>query len=265
MNDGIARIEAAFTSAVGAAFIPYVMTGYPDLETSVGYASVMARYADVIELGVPFSDPLADGPVIQAAGQVALEAGTTPAEVLRVADRLRNGPPVVIMTYLNTVLAPGPADFFADCAAAGVAGILIPDLPLEESDEIRAAAHHHGVALVPFAAPTSSDARLAAIGSRAEGFVYCVAVTGVTGGGITIDDAFTAFLTRARRHIAAPLAVGFGVRTPDDASRVGSSADGVIIGSELIRIVNAAASPAAAERALDEYARSIKQALQRSR
>lgn len=265
MNDGIARIEAAFQTTVGAAFIPYVMTGYPDVETSVAYASVLARYATVIELGVPFSDPLADGPTIQAAGQVALDAGTTPSDVLQVADRLRDGPPVLIMTYLNTVLAPGPDAFFQECAAAGVAGILIPDLPIEESDEIRAAAHRNGVAVVPFAAPTSSDRRLAAIGERAEGFVYCVAVTGVTGSGLTVDERFTDFLARARRHIDAPLAVGFGVRTPDDAARVGALADGVIIGTEIIRIIDRADSPRVAERDLEDYARAVKQALLRAR
>jgi len=265
MNRGIARIEAAFTNAVGAAFIPYFLAGYPDVDTSARYARVMARYADVIELGVPFSDPLADGPTIQAAGQTALAAGATPAAVLSVAERLRGGPPVLIMTYLNTVFAPGPDTFFAMCAEAGVAGVLIPDLPIEEADDLRERAHRHDLALIGFAAPTSSDARLAAIGRNAEGFVYCVAVAGVTGGALSIDDRLTSFLARARRHIDVPLAVGFGVRTPDDAAQIGARADGVIIGSELIRIVDAAKSPAAAERALDEYARSIKLALQRIR
>lgn len=261
MADGIERLEAAFTSVYGTAFIPYVMAGYPDMAQSARYASVLARYADVIELGVPFSDPLADGPTIQAAGQRALRAGTTPAEVLDLAERLRGGPPVVIMTYLNTVLAGGAESFMHRVAQAGVAGLLIPDLPIEESADIRAAAGEAGVALIPFAAPTSSDERLREIGRHAQGFVYCVAVTGVTGGGIAVDDDFATFMTRARHHITAPIAVGFGVRTPREAKLVAEHADGIIIGSEIIRVIEEAGGGKPAEQAVDEYARSIKLAL----
>jgi tryptophan synthase alpha chain len=258
---GIERLDAAFTSTYGTAFIPYVMAGDPDAGQSLRYAGVLARYADVIELGIPYSDPLADGPTIQAAGQRALAAGTTSQDVLDMAERLRGGPPVVIMTYLNTVLAPGAEAFLARVAAAGVAGILIPDLPIEESDHIRTVANDAGVALIPFAAPTSSDERLAAIGRHAQGFVYCVAVTGVTGSDIAVDEEFAAFMDRCRRYITAPIAVGFGVRTADDALRVGEHADGVIVGSEIIRIIRGAGSPRDAELALDDYAREIKLAL----
>lgn len=261
MADGIERLEAAFTSVYGTAFIPYVMAGDPNAAQSARYAAVLARYADVIELGIPFSDPLADGPTIQGAGQRSLKAGTTPDDVLALAERLRGGPPVVIMTYLNTVLAAGAERFMRRVADAGVAGILIPDLPIEESHDIRAAAGAVGVALIPFAAPTSTDERLEEIGRQAQGFVYCVAVTGVTGGGVEVDQEFAAFMARARRYISAPIAVGFGVRTPDDATRVAAHADGVIIGSEIVRIVEQAESPKAAELALDEYARHIKVAL----
>ncbi len=261
MPNGIERLDAAFTSTYGTAFIPYVMAGDPDQAQSLRYAGVLARYADVIELGIPYSDPLADGPTIQGAGQRALHSGMTSQDVLDMAERLRGGPPVVIMTYLNTVLAPGVDRFMRRVGDSGVAGILIPDLPIEESDDIRRAANEAGLALIPFAAPTSSDERLEMIGRHAQGFVYCVAVTGVTGSDIAIDDEFAAFMARCRRFITAPIAVGFGVRTPDDAKRVGQHADGVIIGSEIIRIVQQSASAKEAEVALDEYARHIKVAL----
>lgn len=241
--------------------MPYMLAGYPDVDTSLRYVQAVARHCDLIELGIPFSDPLADGPTIQAAGQVALTAGCTPQDVLRIAAAVKDGPPVVIMTYLNTVLAPGEDAFFREASEAGVAGLIIPDLPAEESDAIREAANRVGIALIAFAAPTSSDARLAQAGSQAQGFLYCVAVTGVTGGGISIDDGLRDFVERASAASAVPAAVGFGVRTPDDARRVGELADGVIIGSEILRVIDQADSPADAERSLERYAQSIQDAL----
>ncbi len=261
MPDGAARLERVFRDAVRPLFIPYVMGGYPDVATSARYAAVLARHADIIELGVPFSDPLADGPTIQAAGQRALDSGATPDDVLRIAEGLRGGPPVVVMTYLNIVLVHGARVFFERAAAAGVAGLVIPDLPIDESDDILVQADRAGVALVPFAAPTSSDTRMAAIGRRARGFVYCVAVTGVTGGSIDVDAALTDYLARARKAIDAPLVVGFGVRTAADAAAVGAFADGVIIATQLIRLIETASSVEAAEAALDTLAGDIRAAL----
>ncbi len=258
---GADRIRDAFARSTGPAFMPYVLAGYPDVETSIRYAQAVGRHCDLIELGIPFSDPLADGPTIQAAGQVALKAGCTPREVLRVADALRDGPPVVLMTYLNTVLSPGERVFFAEAAASGVAGIIVPDLPVEESDAVREAANASEIALIQLAAPTSGDQRIAMVGEAAQGFVYCVAVAGVTGGGLTVDDELEGFLGRVAAASRVPTAVGFGVRTADDARRLGRLADGVIIGSEIIRVIDQADSPAAAERALEEYAASIQAAL----
>lgn len=261
MFDGAAVLERAFREAGRPLFIPYVMGGYPDVATSRRYAEALAEHADVIELGVPFSDPLADGPTIQAAGQVALQAGTTPQDVLDLAAALRGGPPLVVMTYLNVVLAHGARVFLERAAVAGVAGVVIPDLPIDESDEILDDADRAGVALVPFAAPTSSDDRLTAIGRRARGFVYCVAVTGVTGGSIDVDEALTGYLGRARARIDAPLAVGFGVRTAREAAEVGRVADGVIIGGQLVRLIAAASSAAAAEATVRSFAAEIRAAL----
>lgn len=255
MSDGAARLERVFRESPRPLFIPYLMAGYPSLDATVRHARALAPYADIIELGIPFSDPLADGPTIQAAGQAALDAGTTPEQVIAVAGELRDGPPIVLMTYLNTVLVNGPRVFLERAAAAGVAGIIIPDLPIDESDDILDAATKAGVALVPLAAPTTSDDRLVAIGRRAHGFVYLVALTGVTGGGISVDDTLLGFLARARKAIDAPLAVGFGVRTPKDAAAVGAHADGVIIGSQVMRVIDEAGE--GAETALGEYGREV--------
>jgi tryptophan synthase alpha chain len=255
MTEGGARIRAAFAEAGRPLFIPYVMGGFPDLETSAAHLAALARHADVIELGVPFSDPLADGPTIQAAAQRALERGTTPEDVIAIAERLGDGaPPVVLLTYVNVVLAAGARAFMERAARAGVAGVILPDLPVDEGDDLREQARRAGVGVVPLAAPTTSDERLAAIGRRADGFVYCVSVAGVTGGDLAVDAGLRAFLARARARIDAPLAVGFGIRTPAQVAAVGRIADGVIVASQLIRMIEDAPDPAAAERALERFA-----------
>jgi tryptophan synthase alpha chain len=259
--EGVERLARAFRDAGRPLFIPYVMGGFPDLDTSARHLALLAEHADVIELGVPFSDPLADGPTIQAAGQRALEGGTRPEDVLALAEGLAGGPPVVVMTYVNPVLAAGPRAFMERAARAGVTGVIVPDLPIDEGDDVRAAAARAGVAIVPLAAPTTDDARLAAIGRRAQGFVYCVAVTGVTGGEVAIDDALRDFLARARRHIAAPLAVGFGVRTAEHAAAIGAMADGVVMASQLVRLVDDAPDPAAADAAIAALAADVAAAL----
>lgn len=261
-ESGAERLERTFAEAGRPLFIPYVMGGYPDPATSAAHAAVVARHADIIELGVPFSDPLADGPTIQAAGQTALEAGTTPGDVIAIADGLADSPPVVMMTYVNAVLAAGERAFFEKAAAAGVSGVIVPDLPVEESDPVRRAATKAGVALIALAAPTSTDERLEAIGRTAEGFVYCVAVTGVTGGEVSVDAALEEFLVRARARIDVPLAVGFGVRTPDHATAIGQHADGVVMASQLIRLISEAPDPAAAEDKIDKLCADIAAALQ---
>ena len=244
--EGALRIRAAFAEAGRPLFMPYVMGGYPDLAASAEHAAAACAHADMLELGIPFSDPLADGPTIQAAGQRALENGTRPEDVIEIAEGLRGGPPVVLMTYVNLVLAAGTRACMERAARAGVAGVILPDLPIDEGDEVRVQARRAGISMVPLAAPTSADERLAAIGRAAEGFVYCVAVTGVTGGQVQVGDELRGFLARTRAVTDAPLAVGFGIRTPADVAEVGAIADGVIVASELIRRVDAAADPAAA-------------------
>lgn len=242
MTEGGARIRAAFADAGRPLFMPYVMGGYPDPEASVAMLAAAARHADLIELGIPFSDPLADGPTIQAAGQRALEAGTRPEDVIEMAAALEGGPPVVLMTYVNVILAAGPRAFMERAAGAGVAGVIIPDLPIDEGDDLRDQARRAGLAVIPFAAPTTGERRMAAIGDQAEGFVYCVALTGVTGAEIQVDGEMAGFLARARSKIDVPLAVGFGVRTPAHVAAIGAIADGVIVGSELVKRIGEAPS-----------------------
>ncbi|HWH14714.1 MAG TPA: tryptophan synthase subunit alpha, partial [Miltoncostaeaceae bacterium] len=149
MSDGRARLRAAFAEADRPVLIPYVMAGFPDVATSLAHARALQPYAGILEIGIPFSDPLADGPTIQSAGQRALDGGVRPADVLEMAAALRDGPPVVLMTYVNLLLAQGARVFVERAAAAGVAGLIIPDLPVDEGDEIRRAADRAGVALVP--------------------------------------------------------------------------------------------------------------------
>lgn len=260
-DTGPERLARAFSDAGWPLFVPYVMGGYPDMESSRRHARLLGRHADIIELGIPFSDPLADGPTIQAAGQAALDAGTRPMDVLDIAADLRDGPPVVVMTYYNTVIAGGAEAFIGAAAERGVAGLIIPDLPVDEATEVRLAAREAGVALIALAAPTTDDARMAEIGAEAEGFVYLVAVTGVTGGEMSMDDRLRELVARARRHIRVPLVVGFGVRRPEQAAQIGEVADGVVIASEIIRRIGDATDAAAADAVVDDFGAGIAQAL----
>jgi tryptophan synthase alpha chain len=236
---GTDRIADAFAShGRRAALMPYLMGGYPDLDTSraAGLAASDAG-ADLIELGVPFSDPLADGPVIHAAGTEALAAGATPHGVLRVCEALAERLPVVLMVYANLVLAGGAERFAARAAAAGAAGLIVPDLPHDEAGELRAACDAEGLALVPLVAPTTPDERLELIGRDARGFVYAVSLTGTTGERDALPPGLTEMVGRVRAHTSLPVAVGFGIATSEQARAVAEVADGVIVGSRLVRAV----------------------------
>jgi tryptophan synthase alpha chain len=236
--DGPQRIAQAFADAKGrAALMPYLMGGFPTIEESlrIGEAYVDGG-ADLIELGVPFSDPLADGPVIHAAGTEALRAGATVAGVLTVCAQLSRRVPVVMMMYANLVLAKGAGPFAQALAAAGASGLIVPDLPLEESDEVLAACDAVGIALVPLVAPTTPDERMARIGARARGFVYTVSVVGTTGERAALSDTFGSVIARTKAHTDVPVALGFGIGAPEQAAQAAAAgADGVIIGSRLVR------------------------------
>jgi tryptophan synthase alpha chain len=235
---GIERIGEAFAgNGKRAALMPYVMAGYPTLEQSlrIGEACVQSG-ADVIELGVPYSDPLADGPVIHAAGTQALAAGASLAGVLEVARGLADSVPVVLMCYSNMVFAPGVDAFVERLARSGACGLIVPDLPLEEADEVRAACDAVGLALVPLAAPTTPTARLEAIGRSARGFLYAVSVTGTTGERDALSESAAALIARAKASTEVPVALGFGIATAEHARAAAEAgADGVIVGTRVVR------------------------------
>ena len=237
------RLTLAFRQAAHPLLIPYAVGGYPDRDSC---ARILRTYAEagagILEIGVPFSDPLADGPVIQAASQVALRGGTRPADVLDLAEEAAGmGVPVVLLCYLNIILAYGPERFFADCGRKGVAGVVVPDVPVEEAGGLRRTARENGVDVILLAAPTSTEARLARIAAAASGFIYCVSTTGVTGARAALRADLPDFVARIRRHTQLPLAVGFGVSTVEQAGAVARYADGVIIGSSLVGMVQKSA------------------------
>jgi tryptophan synthase alpha chain len=248
---GVDQIAEAFAAARAdgrrAALMPYLMGGFPDLETSrrIGFA-----YADsgahLLELGVPFSDPLADGPVIHAAGTAALRAGVRVEDVVGVGAALAERIPVVLMCYANLIFTRGADRFVATLASAAVSGLIVPDLPVEESVELREICDRHGVALVPLVAPTTPDERLARIGASARGFLYTVSLTGTTGERASVDGSLAAILRRAAAHTEVPVAVGFGISEPAHAAAaVEAGADGVIIGSRLVRAAGEPGDPVA--------------------
>jgi tryptophan synthase alpha chain len=249
---GLERIAEAFASARAegrrAALMPYLMGGFPDHETSkrIGLAYAEAG-ADLVELGVPFSDPLADGAVIHAAGTAALRAGATLDGVLEVGRAVAKHVAVVVMCYMNVILARGLERFADTLLAAGASGLIVPDLPLEEAPATLAACDQRGLALVPLVAPLTPDERLARIGGRARGFLYTVSLTGTTGERAALDGSLASVVARAAASTEVPIAVGFGIATAAQAGAAASAgADGVIIGSRLVRAAGQAHDPVAA-------------------
>ncbi len=264
---GSERIAAAFTAARasgrGAALMPYLMAGYPDLETSARIAQAYVDGgADLIELGIPFSDPLADGPVIHAAGVAALAAGARVHESLQVARVVSDQVPVVVMCYANLVLARGLERFVDTLVEIGACGLIVPDLPLEEAPAALEACDQRGLALIPLVAPTTPDERLEQIGARARGFLYTVSVTGTTGERAANDGTLPGVLARARAHTDVPVAVGFGIGTAEQAAAAMSAgADGVIIGSRLVRAageVDAAQAPGQVRALVEEFSGALR-------
>lgn len=262
---GVARIREAFDTARDegrAALMPYLMGGFPDMETSVAVADAYADAgADLVELGVPFSDPLADGPVIHSAGTRALAAGATLEGVLEICERLAARVPVVPMVYANMALARGAGEFAARLADAGAAGAIIPDLPLGEEDEIGDALSGAGLASIPLVAPTTPAERRRLICQSARGFVYVVSDTRVTGERDELPAGLADLVRAVREDSAVPVAVGFGIGTSEQAAAVGRIADGVIVGSRLVRAVAEADGPAGASTATGEFIRDARGAM----
>lgn len=237
------RIENAFKNK--PIFMPYFPLGYPDLSTSIDVIEALAKNgADLIEIGLSFSDPLADGPVIQQATQVALEKGVTVKKSLEAVKELRKRGvtiPLILMGYYNPMLAYGLEKFIHDAREAGADGFIIPDLPLEEAEEFQSI--NGDMPLIQMLAPTSPDERMEAIARNAKGFIYLVSVTGVTGERREISNDLGDLISRVRAHTSAPVCVGFGIGTPEQATQVGQLADGVIVGSACVKTIGGSKTP----------------------
>lgn len=262
MSDSIAAAFGRASDEGRAALMPYMMGGFPDHEWAGAVAGAYADCgADLIELGVPFSDPLADGPVIHAAATRALDGGATLDGVLETCALVSGRLPVVLMVYANTILACGPREFARRIADAGAAGAIVPDLPPEEGGEIHSALDAAGLALVPLVAPTTPAQRRRTICQAAEGFVYVVSLAGVTGERAELPPALAELVAAVRSDAAVPAAVGFGIGTPEQAAAVGRIADGVIVGSRLVREVAEARDPESAVAAVGAFLREARAAM----
>ena len=231
------------------ALMPFLMAGDPDLEaTKATLLALQAQGADLVELGIPYSDPLADGPVIQAAASRALAAATTPAKVLAMLTSLRGELtiPVVLFTYSNPLLNRGMEAFCRDAAAAGAAGLVVPDLPLEEAEKLSQIAASQGLDLVLLVAPTTPPERMARIHAASRGFTYLVSVTGVTGVRTSLESRVGPLVAQLKAQGGTPVAVGFGISGPEQARQVRDwGADGAIVGSALVKVMAQAHSAAA--------------------
>jgi tryptophan synthase alpha chain len=243
--------------------MPYMMAGYPDRETGLAVAEAYVDAgADLVEMGVPFSDPLADGPAIHSAATRALEAGATLATALEACRAIADRVPVVLMVYVNMVISHGgPVEYARLAAAAGAAGAIVPDLPLDEAAEVREAFEAAGLALVPLLAPTTPAERRERICAAARGFVYVVSTVGTTGERDEVPPALADLVAATKRDAATPVAVGFGIGTPAQAGQVGRIADGVIIGSRLVRAAGEAGSAAGAADAVAAFLSETRVAL----
>lgn len=233
------------------ALVPFFTAGYPDDDTFVALVRSAAEAGcDAIEIGVPFSDPLADGPVIQASSAAALRRGVTIRRCFDLARSLGGtfDRPLIFMTYLNPLLRMGPERFADECVRAGISGLIIPDLPVEESDPIRPVFKHRRIVYIGMVAPTSSDERVARIAEATEGFIYLVSITGVTGSRSPDRGELAGLIGRVRKHTDRPLYVGFGITNAEEARSAAEQADGVIIGSAIIRLVQESRGADAVER-----------------
>ena len=246
------------------ALIPYVMAGDPDLATTEEWLLAAASAgADLIEIGIPFSDPLADGPVLQRAAERALAQKTTLGDVVALVRRVRakTATPLILMTYYNLIFQYGDERLARDAAAAGVDGLIVPDLPPEEADSLASAARAAGVHLIFLVAPTTPPTRIAAIAARASGFLYYVSLTGITGSKLPPLEEIEQRVRAIKRTTRLPVAVGFGVSTPEEAARIARVADGVIVASALIKRLQEEPDPARRSHVLTAYVTSLKQAL----
>lgn len=262
----MSRIARAFEKKKKPAFIGFTVGGDPDRDTCVRIVKALIEGGiDILELGIPFSDPVADGPVIQKADDRALAAGTTPLVTFEIVKEIRafSDVPIVFLTYYNIVYRRGIGRFYQDARHAGVDGILIADMPVEESDEVCNAAAQYGIDPIFLVTRTTSDDRIKKIAAKARGYLYLVSVLGVTGVRETVDDGAIDLLKRVRKHTDIPLALGFGISKPEHAKVCADAgADGVIVGSAIVAIVERnLGRPERMERELKEYVARMKEVL----
>ena len=258
----MSKIKSAFEN--GKAFIPFITCGDPDLETTEEVVkAAVANGANLVELGIPFSDPTAEGPVIQGANIRALSGGVTTDKIFDMVKRLRNDItiPMVFMTYANVVFSYGAEKFISICQEIGIDGLILPDLPFEEKDEFLSVCHKYDVDLISLIAPTS-DKRIAMICKEAEGFLYIVSSLGVTGTRSEITTDLSSIIEVVRQNTAIPCAIGFGISTPEQARKMANLSDGAIVGSAIIKIIEkyGKASP----KYVGEYVKSMTESLQKS-
>lgn len=239
------RLELALHSQGDLKLVAYMMAGHPTKKRSIEVGKRLANSGiAALEIGIPFSDPLADGPVIQRAGQAALEHGMTVGGALEVAAAVANeGVPVVLMTYINPILAQDPRRFAAEAAQAGVAGVIVPDLPVEESEPVSGWLRSASLDTVFMVAPTTSEDRLESICGHSAGFVYCVTVTGITGARRELPAGMEELFKKVRRHTQLPIAAGFGISRPEHMKALRGSADAAVVGSAIVEKIDGGEDP----------------------
>ena len=237
----MSRIGAKFKEILrrqGKAFIPYIMAGYPGIQRTRELVKILEDCgADIIELGVPFSDPLADGPTIQMAAQSALDSGVTLSKVIELVEELRKSTqiPLILMTYYNPVFKYGEERFVNDVKLAGADGIIVPDLPPEEAGGLIKHSRKKGFDIIFLLAPTSTEDRIRKVAKVSSGFIYYVSITGITGSKLSMDSSIGYHISEIKKISNKPVAVGFGISTAEDASKVSGFADGVIVGSAIVK------------------------------
>ncbi|MHB8919064.1 MAG: tryptophan synthase subunit alpha [Desulfocucumaceae bacterium] len=267
MTYGTERIAATFSrlrSQGQKGLITYITAGYPDPSRTLDILKELADSgSDLIEIGVPFSDPIADGPVIQRASHRALEMGISMENIFNTAGLFRNytSIPILLMTYYNPVFRMGVREFVSRARDSGIDGLIVPDLPVEEDGPLRFETAHAGLSLIPLAAPTSTETRIKKIAEKADGFIYCVAVTGVTGTRKALNTDLKYFTGLVKKHTDIPLAVGFGISGPQMASEVAVHCDAVVVGSALVAAVDDGGCPLSASGRAGRLAREIKNAI----
>jgi tryptophan synthase alpha chain len=262
---GIERIQWSFSQRKEGkkCLLAFLTAGDPNLAESEKLLSQALKFVDILEIGIPFSDPLADGPVIQSSYARALQAGVKLADVFALAQRLRSqtDKPLVFMTYINVLLQKGFTSFVDEVARCGVDGLIIPDLPPDEADELIAYCQKRGIALNFLVAPTSTDERIQSAVSASTGFVYVVSLRGVTGARRELSRDLPAFVERVKSQTDLPLAVGFGISNPEQAQKAANLTDGVIVGSALVNIMATETTPEDRERCLVERLEALRKAV----